>query len=59
MGKVSGTKKISRTKITVVIQDDVLKKLRKIQSELIRETLSSVSMSMVVNNILRKSIKEI
>jgi len=52
--KVSGTKKV-----TVMLSDDVVKKLRKMQADLIRETMSTVTLSMVINKILRKSVKEI
>lgn len=52
--KVSGTKRI-----TVILSDDVIKKLRKMQAELIRETLSTVTLSSVINKILREHNKKI
>ena len=44
-------------RITIVLDDDLLKKLREKQAKLIRETSESVSFSNVVNNTLRKNIK--
>ena len=44
-------------RITVVLEDDLLKKLREIQAKLIKESSQSVSFSRVVNDTLRKKIK--
>ena len=44
-------------RITVMIEDDVDKKLRTIQAKEIKNTSSSVSYSHVINQILRKKIK--
>jgi hypothetical protein len=45
------------TRITVVLDDDLLKKLREKQAKLIKESVKSVSFSRVLNDTLRKSIK--
>ena len=45
------------TRITVVLDDDLLKKLREKQAKLIKESVKSVSFSSVLNDTLRKSIK--
>ena len=44
-------------RITIVLDDDLVKKLREKQAKLIRESTKSVSFSRVVNEILRKGIK--
>jgi hypothetical protein len=44
-------------RISVMLEDDIDKKLRTKQAEEIRKTSSSVSFSMVVNDVLRKSLK--
>ena len=44
-------------RITVVLDDDLVKKLREKQSKLIKESLKSVSFSRMINQILRKSFK--
>ncbi len=46
-------------KITVVLDDTLVKKLRKKQAELIKESTKSVSFSSVINQTIRKSFKEI
>ncbi len=43
--------------ITIVLDDDLFKKLREKQSKLIKESAKSVSFSSVINQTLRKSIK--
>ncbi len=44
-------------RITVVLDDDLVKKLREKQVKLIKESTKSVSFSRVVNETLRKGIK--
>jgi hypothetical protein len=44
-------------RITVVLDDDLVKKLREKQAKLIRESAKSVSFSRVLNDTLRKRIK--
>jgi hypothetical protein len=46
-----------RKRITVVLDDDLVKKLRDKQAKLIKESVKSVSFSHVVNATLRKGIK--
>lgn len=46
-------------RITVILQDDVIKKLRNMQAELIKETIDTVTLSMVINKILRENAKKI
>jgi len=44
-------------RITVVLDDDLVKKLRERQSNQIKKSSGSVSFSRVVNDTLRKGIK--
>ncbi len=44
-------------RITIVLDDDLVKKLREKQAKLIKESTKSVSFSRVVNETLRKGIK--
>jgi len=44
-------------RITIVLDNDILKKLREKQSKRIKETTKSVSFSRIVNETLRKSVK--
>ncbi len=44
-------------RITIMIDDDLDKKLRIIQAKAIQNTTSSVSFSRVINQIVRKQIK--
>ncbi len=44
-------------RITIVLDDDLVKKLREKQAKLIKESAESVSFSSVINQMLRKSIK--
>jgi len=44
-------------RITVVLDDDLIKKLREKQAKQIKESSKSVSFSSVVNTTIRKSIK--
>ncbi len=43
-------------KITIVIDDDLIKKLRLKQAKEIQKTLESVSFSKIINDILRKGL---
>ena len=44
-------------RVTIVLEDDLIKKLRDRQSKLIKESTKSVSFSRVVNEIIRKGLK--
>ncbi len=44
-------------RITVVLDDELVKKLRNVQSMKIRKSKKSVSFSSVINDELRKSLK--
>ena len=43
-------------RITIVLDDDLIKKLREKQAKEIQKTLTSVSFSKIINDILRKGI---
>ena len=45
------------TRITIMLDDTILKKLREKQAKLIRESTNSVSFSRVLNVTLRKCMK--
>ena len=45
------------TRITIVLDDDLLKKLREKQAKLIKVSLKSVSFSRVLNEVVRKGLK--
>ena len=45
-------------RITIVLDDDLVKKLHEIQAKLIKETTKSVSFSSVLNNTIRKNLKK-
>jgi hypothetical protein len=45
-------------RITVVLDDDLVKKLHEMQAKLIRETEKSVSFSHVLNEQIRNSLKK-
>lgn len=45
-------------RITIMIEDDLDKKLRLRQAKLIQETSSSVSYSQVLNETIRKNLKK-
>ncbi|MDH3618766.1 MAG: hypothetical protein OEM89_08585 [Nitrosopumilus sp.] len=45
-------------RITVVLDDDLVKKLHDIQAKLIKETTQSVSFSSVLNETIRKNLKK-
>lgn len=44
-------------RITIIISDELVSKLRKIQAEQIKKTDKNVSFSHVINEILRKTVK--
>ena len=44
-------------RITIMIDEDILKKLRVIQAKRIKESTKSVSFSQVINESLQKSLK--
>ena len=44
-------------RVTIMIDDDLDKKIRFIQAKLIKETNSSVSFSRVINDTLEKGLK--
>ena len=44
-------------RVTIVLDDDLIKKLREKQAKLIKESTSSVSFSRVLNETVRKSLK--
>ncbi|MDH3618987.1 MAG: hypothetical protein OES14_06010 [Nitrosopumilus sp.] len=45
-------------RVTIMLDEDLDKKLRQIQAKMIQESSSSVSFSTVLNDSLRKSIKQ-
>jgi len=45
-------------RITIVLDDDLLKKLRNKQAKLLKTSKSSVSLSKVINDTLRDSLKK-
>jgi predicted transcriptional regulator len=44
-------------RVTIMLDDDLLKKLHDIQAKIIRESQESISFSHVLNKVLRKSLK--
>ena len=44
-------------RITIVLDEDLVKKLREKQAKLIKESTNSISFSRVVNEILRKGLE--
>jgi len=46
-----------RKRITILLNDDLIKKLRDKQSKLIKESENSVRFSRVINEVLRKGLK--
>jgi len=46
-----------RKRITIMLDNDLAKKLRDRQSKLIKESTKSVSFSRVINDIVRKGLK--
>ena len=45
-------------RVTIVLDDDLAKKLHEIQAKLIKETTTSVSFSRVLNDTVRASLKK-
>jgi len=45
-------------RITVVLDDDIIKKLHDLQAKLIKDTTNSVSFSSVINETIRKNLKK-
>lgn len=45
-------------RVTIMIEDDLLKKLHEIQAKQIKESSKSVSFSAVLNETLRKNLKK-
>ena len=45
-------------RITIMIDDDLLKRLRNIQSQKIRKSSESISLSKVINQELEKKLKK-
>ena len=45
-------------RVTIVLDDDILKKLHEIQAKKIKETSSSVSLSAVLNECLASGLKK-
>ena len=48
---------IMAKRVTIMLNDDISKKLHDLQAKLIRESTESVSFSAVINDLLRKRIK--
>ena len=48
---------MARKRITVVLDDELIKKLHEKQAALIKKSVNSVSFSRVLNDTLRKGIK--
>jgi len=48
---------MANVRITVVIDEDLNKKLRAVQAKLIAKSEKSVSFSKMINDLLRKSLK--
>jgi hypothetical protein len=44
-------------RITIILDDELLKKLHEIQAKLIKQSSKSVSFSRVLNDVLRKALK--
>ena len=44
-------------RVTIVLDDDLLKKLHEKQAKLIKDSAASVSLSSVINQTLRKGVK--
>ena len=45
-------------RITIILDDDLVKKLHEIQAKQIKETSGSVSFSAVLNEMVRKNLKK-
>ena len=44
-------------RITIMLNSDIVKKIRKLQAKTITETSSSVSFSRIINEVLEKGLK--
>jgi len=44
-------------RITVMIEDEVIEKLRNLQAKQIKERTSAVSLSQVINEVLKRNLK--
>ena len=44
-------------RVTVMLDDDLNRKLRALQAKMLRESKDSVSFSRVINHVLRKGLK--
>jgi len=44
------------TRVTIVLDDDNLKKLRNLQAKMIKESNKSVSFSKVINEVIKKNL---
>lgn len=44
-------------RITIILDDDLIKKLHEKQAKMIKESVKSVSFSRVINQTIRRSIK--
>jgi len=44
-------------RITIILDDEILKKLHDIQAKLVRQSQKSVSFSRVLNDVLRNGLK--
>jgi len=44
-------------RVTVMIDDDVAKKLRDLQAKKLRSSITSVSFSNIINEVLKKELK--
>jgi len=44
-------------RITIMLEDDLVKKLHEIQAKQIKQSTKSVSFSRILNEVLRKSLK--
>jgi len=45
-------------RVTIMLEDDLDKKIREIQAKAIRSTNSSVSFSKVINDLIRNNLKK-
>ena len=45
-----------RQRVTILLDDDVVKKIRRLQAKLITDTNSSVSLSSLINKILEENL---
>jgi uncharacterized protein (DUF4415 family) len=46
-----------RSRITIMLDNDIAKKLREVQAKRIKDTSEGVSFSKVINDILREAMK--